>query len=108
MAFETSKDPSPLSQEVEERLNALSPVAFDLRDESRAHASHKEGGSGAHLRVRIISQRFHGLSRVARHRLVYATLGPLMQTRIHALAVTALTPDEAIRPTTGTHPTDEN
>jgi BolA protein len=44
--------------------------------------------------VLIVSTRFAGLNSVARHRLVYATLGDLMKTRVHALAIRALTPEE--------------
>lgn len=42
----------------------------------------------------VVSARFSGLNRVARHRLVYTALGDLMKTRIHALALVALAPDE--------------
>jgi BolA protein len=42
----------------------------------------------------IVSRRFEGQARVARHRLVYQALGDLMQRQVHALAITALTPME--------------
>jgi BolA protein len=64
-------------------------------DESAAHAGHAGAASGGgHYQLTIVSARFAGMSRVARHRLVYATLGPLMQHRIHALAVRAYAPGE--------------
>ena len=78
------------------RLNALEPQALDLVDESeqhRGHAGYREGGS-THWRLSIVSARFAGQSTVARHRLVYQALGDLMQHPIHALAITARTPEE--------------
>ncbi|MEO7402637.1 MAG: BolA family protein, partial [Burkholderiales bacterium] len=42
----------------------------------------------------IVSPRFAGVSRITRHRMVYAALGPLMQGPIHALAIQAFAPDE--------------
>lgn len=79
------------------RLNAaLQPIALQLEDESHLHAGHAgaEGGRG-HYRVHIVSAQFAGLRPTARHQLVYRTLGELMQTDIHALSITAQTPDEA-------------
>ena len=84
-----------LSQAIRERLAALEPQSLDLLDESGEHAGHagaKAGGS--HFRLTIVSPRFSGKDQIARHRMVYAALGSLMQREIHALAIQALTPDE--------------
>lgn len=76
---------------------ALSPVEIELVDESHLHAGHAgarpEGES--HFRVRVVSAAFARESRIARQRRVFAALGDLMQTDIHALSITALTPEEA-------------
>ena len=73
----------------------LAPLALDVEDESRHHVGHAGAAGGAgHFRVRIVSKRFAGLNRVARHRLVYEVLSPLMTTEIHALAIEARAPDE--------------
>ncbi len=84
-------------REIEKRMRAdLEPLAIDLVDESAMHAGHAGAASGGgHYRMRIVSARFAGLSRVARHRLVYDPLSDLMRHAIHALAIEALTPDEA-------------
>ena len=74
---------------------ALSPVALELVDDSAAHAGHAGARSGAHFNLRIVSTRFAGLSRVARHRLVYDAVRPWMAEGVHALAIDARTPDEA-------------
>jgi BolA protein len=74
---------------------ALTPMALEVLDESAAHAGHRGASGGGHFRVRVVSGTFRGLSPLARHRAVYALLGDAMQRRIHALAITALAPEEA-------------
>lgn len=74
---------------------ALAPVALDIEDESHRHAGHAGARDGrGHFRVRIVSTAFEGETAIARHRAVYAALGDLMQTDIHALAIDARTPEE--------------
>lgn len=75
---------------------AFKPYSLELTDESHLHAGHAgaKGGLG-HYRVHIVSSQFAGLRLIARHQLVYRSLGALMQTDIHALSITAQTPDEA-------------
>jgi acid stress-induced BolA-like protein IbaG/YrbA len=51
-------------------------------------------GDGQHFEALIVAEAFRGLSRLARHRLVYAALGDRMRAEIHALSMTTLTPDE--------------
>ena len=51
-------------------------------------------GDGHHFEAVIVSDAFRGLSRLARHRLVYAALGDRMRAEIHALSMTTVTPDE--------------
>ena len=47
-----------------------------------------------HFEATIISQSFENKSLIERHKMVYASLGDKMKQEIHALAITALTPDE--------------
>lgn len=72
----------------------LAPAQLQVRDDSAAHAGHAGAREGSHLSVRIVSPRFAGLSRVARHRLVYDALSTLMPQGIHALAIDARAPAE--------------
>ena len=59
------------------------------------HAGHAGAASGGgHYRLRLVATCFEGCSRVARHRLVYDCLDDMMQSEIHALAITALAPSE--------------
>lgn len=89
--------PTPVADAIRQRLCAsLAPSRLDLIDESALHVGHAgarpQGES--HFRLLIVSATFAGKSRVERQRMVFAALGDLMQTDIHALAITALAPDE--------------
>ncbi|MEN3812658.1 BolA family protein [Chromobacterium piscinae] len=80
---------------LETALRALEPEHLDIQDDSALHAGHAGAKSGGgHYTLTIVSARFAGLNRVARHRLIYQTLGELMAGRVHALAIRALTPEE--------------
>lgn len=81
------------AEEIETRLRAaLSPQRLEVLDDSHLHAGHAGAREGRHFTVRITSSRFAGLSRVARHRLVYDSLGPLAAQGVHALAIVAEAP----------------
>lgn len=84
-----------LAGELEARLRAaLEPVSLRVRDDSAAHAGHAGAREGAHFAVYIVSGRFAGLPMLQRHRLVYDAAAPLMAGRIHALQISAKTPQE--------------
>jgi BolA protein len=86
-----------VAAEIRTRLAALEPLALELVDESAKHAGHAgarpEGQT--HWRLSIVSPRFAGKPTVARHRMVYEALGGLMQHPIHALNITARSPEES-------------
>ncbi|MBB6091922.1 BolA protein [Povalibacter uvarum] len=74
----------------------LNTDEIELIDDSHLHAGHAGARDGrGHFRVRVVSEDFEGLRTVQRHQLVYRSLGDLMQTDIHALGISALTPAEA-------------
>lgn len=82
--------------ELRERLQAaLAPVELHIVNESHMHNGHhgSPGTGESHFRVRVVSERFAGLSRIDRHRLVNEAVADL-RDRIHALAVKATTPGE--------------
>jgi len=83
--------------EIRARLAVLEPEQVELVDESERHKGHAgwQPGGGTHWRLRIVSPQFAGKNTVARHRMVYASLGDLMQHPIHALAIEARMPGEA-------------
>lgn len=73
----------------------LAPIELELRDDSHLHAGHAGARDGrGHFNVRIVSRAFDGMAPLARHRAVYAALGELMQTDIHALSIDARTIEE--------------
>ena len=82
--------------EIRARLEAaFEPSLLEVVDESHRHAGHAGARDGrGHFAVRIVSDRFAGIKPLARHRMVYAALGSLLQTDIHALSVVASSPGE--------------
>jgi BolA protein len=84
-----------LSDRIRERLAALEPQSVELFDESGRHVGHAGAAAGgSHFQLVIVSPRFVGRGKLARHRMVYDALGTLMRREIHALAIRALAPDE--------------
>jgi BolA family transcriptional regulator, general stress-responsive regulator len=82
--------------EIEQRLRAaLAPSQIAVQDDSHLHAGHAGAREGRHFTVTLTSARFDGLSRVARHRLVYDSLGSLADQGVHALAIIAKASNEA-------------
>jgi acid stress-induced BolA-like protein IbaG/YrbA len=60
-----------------------------------------QGDDGVHFEARVVSPSFQGKLPLARHRMVYASLGDRMGSEIHALALKTLTPSEAgLKPAT--------
>jgi len=74
---------------------ALAPQQLDVADESHLHVGHEGARDGrGHFRVRIVAAQFAGMPLVRRHQSVYAALGELMRSDIHALALDARAPGE--------------
>ncbi len=79
-----------------EKLQALSPSRLEIADESARHAGHEGARSGGgHYQLFIVAPGFEGKNKLARHRMVYAALGDMMQKEIHALSIQALSPGES-------------
>jgi BolA family transcriptional regulator, general stress-responsive regulator len=74
--------------------DVFAPLALEVRDDGHLHVGHAGAREGGHFSVRISSARFAGLTRIARHRLVYDALDRLIPLGIHALAIEARAPDE--------------
>ena len=102
MSGATEADIPRLNQQRVARIRALlgqalQPQLLDVTDDSHKHAGHAgaRGGQG-HFSVDIVSAAFAGKLPLARHRMVYAALGSMMQDDIHALAIRARTPEELV------------
>lgn len=88
-----------LEQRIREKLMVtLEPIRLDVLNESHMHAGHAgDNGTGqTHFRVLVVSDAFRGLSRIARHRLVNDTLADEIRDGVHALAIKAAAPGEAV------------
>ncbi len=81
---------------IEARLReAFAPLVLEVRDDSARHRGHAGARSGAgHYRVVLVSDRFRGVPRLARHRMVYETLSDGLRREIHALELYVRSPDE--------------
>jgi acid stress-induced BolA-like protein IbaG/YrbA len=53
-----------------------------------------ESDDNTHFAARVVAREFEGKRSLARHQLVYGTLGELMGREIHAMSIDALTPGE--------------
>jgi len=81
---------------IRERLAALEPTTLTVIDDSALHAGHAGARSGGgHYRLTIVSSRFSNCSTMQKHRLVYDALGSLMKQEIHALSITASSPESS-------------
>ena len=81
----------------------LAPALIRVQDDSQQHAGHAGArpGGQTHYSVLLVSDGFHGQTRIARSRAVHALLGPEFQAGLHALALTLRTPEEHARITGG-------
>jgi BolA family transcriptional regulator, general stress-responsive regulator len=92
----------PSAELLDARLRQrLAPTQLEVVDESHQHAGHIGSNGtdfGTHFRVRISSHFFVGLSRVARHRLVYDALQDFIDQGLHALAIEVVEPSTEASP----------
>ena len=73
----------------------LSAESVEIEDQSHLHAGHAgAAGGGGHYEVTIVASCFKGLNTLARHRLVYESVGDLMKNEIHALSIQAYSAEE--------------
>ncbi len=81
---------------IEQLLDAaFSPSELLVKDQSHLHAGHAGAQEGkGHFEVKIVSDRFAGQSRIARHRMVYDALGSFIDSDIHALKINAVSPSD--------------
>ena len=87
----------PIGRQIEQALReALSPRHLEVIDESARHAGHAGANPAgeSHFHVVIEAEAFRDLPLVARHRLVNEALGELLEGRVHALRITARSPEE--------------
>jgi BolA family transcriptional regulator, general stress-responsive regulator len=92
----SSQTPNSRLVRIREALEAaFAPTQLIVNDDSHLHAGHAGARDGrGHYSVEIVSGAFAGKTSLARHRAVYAALGQMMTTDIHALQIQARAPGE--------------
>jgi len=76
-------------------LGSFQPSVLTVEDQSAHHAGHAGAQSGGgHFALTIVSDAFEGKTAVRRHQMIYEALGDLMKQDIHAISITAKTPNE--------------
>jgi BolA family transcriptional regulator, general stress-responsive regulator len=83
-----------LVEEITTRLQSLDPSILHIEDESAMHAGHAGNTGGGHFKLKITSSHFSEKSQIMRHRIIYQALAELIPSKIHALSIHALAPDE--------------
>ncbi len=86
-----------IEQTIREKLtDAFTPLILQVENDSHRHAGHagSPGTGESHFRVEIVSDKFAGLSRVDRHRLVNEALSIELNGAVHALAMKTKAPGE--------------
>ena len=87
---------SPRAQKIQHLLEeSLAATRVAIHDDSQSHAGHAGAGAGGgHFYATIVADVFSGKTPLQRHQLVYAALGDMMRSEIHALSIKAYTPTE--------------
>ena len=83
-----------LVEEITSRLQYLTPTNLIIEDESALHAGHAGNSGGGHFKLEMTSSHFSEKSQIMRHRIIYQALADLIPTKIHALSIKALAPNE--------------
>jgi stress-induced morphogen len=89
-----------IEQSIREKLTAaFAPEVLQVVNESHHHAGHagSPGTGESHFNVKVVSEAFADKSRLERHRMVNDVLADELSGKIHALAITALSPEESAR-----------
>lgn len=80
---------------IEKSLSAVLHIDhLCIENQSYFHRHHKEGGKGRHFALTVVSADFEGLNAVKRHQRIYQALDMPQNTQIHALSISAFTPEE--------------
>lgn len=91
----------PVEKRMTKKLgDAFSPDRLEVINESSMHAGHQQSFDGTgetHFRIRIVSSKFSGMTRIARHRAINQLLSEELAGDVHALAIEPAAPGESVR-----------
>ncbi|CAM6003530.1 unnamed protein product [Sphagnum balticum] len=87
-------------ESITRKLKMLRPVHFEVIDESHKHAGHAAMSSlstdgETHFKVSVVAECFQGMSLVQRHKMIYTLLSEELNGGVHALSISAKTPQES-------------
>lgn len=84
--------PGPVASAIHDKLvDALSPVALQVLDESHGHSGNRKE---THFKVVVVADAFEGVSLVKRHRRVNELLADELAGSVHALSIFAYTAEQ--------------
>ena len=90
-----------VEDQIREKLTlAFAPTALEVVNDSHRHAGHagSPGTGESHFSINVVSAAFAGKTRLERHRMVNEVLAEELTGPVHALAISALAPEERSRP----------
>ena len=90
-----------VEEQITEKLRqAFAPLSLEVVNDSGRHRGHagSPGTGESHFTIKVVSASFAGKSRLERHRMVNDVLAEELKGKIHALAISALAPEERSRP----------
>jgi len=90
-----------VEEQITQKLRqAFAPVVLEVVNDSHRHAGHAGSPQTgeSHFSIKVVSESFAGKSRVERHRMVNEVLADELKGKVHALAISALAPEECSRP----------
>ena len=83
---------------IEQKLSCLNPFFIELKDDSKNHQGHVgvlSSGGGGHFILSLVSDKFAGMNKISRHKLVYSLLNDLiLKKKIHAISMNLMTKEE--------------
>jgi BolA protein len=84
-----------LETKIRSKIEEFKPVSYELTNESHLHAGHIEGHhEESHFRLNMVSEKFTGLSRVERQRLIYGLLDHELKNGLHSIVMKLKSPEE--------------
>ena len=81
-------------ERITRQLAGLEAGLIEIDDESEMHRGHAGASGGGHYALTVVSEKFRGQKAMARHRMIYGMLSGMMKGEIHALSISAYTPEE--------------
>lgn len=89
----------PIADEITKLLTkTFTPTRLEVINDSAQHSGHigDDGSGESHFTLVIEAEAFSSMNRLARQRAVIAALGDIVGERVHAVAINASAPSDAV------------